>query len=581
MKKRLYLITRSFAGRAYVFVMFFFILFLTAFSLQSMQQPDSTLAKRDPKEIELAVYKKFFLPPEVREFFELADQGDAHPFPRTLLVDAPYSMRPSLIARAIVERYGDTARYEKFHGWHPTVCADMQKVVTTRLEQDSRAPLIVHLNDLSRAGRDLYGKKQPGCSGVVENMTRFLHRYFGREGEWKNSPVILVASATDMDMLSAELKAVFEKTVRLTPPAPETRRAALGEFLHLMHKLAQPEALAALGELSEGASFEELRKWSEALSKRALLVPTAIINTELVDSARFHVQPQIVTDREDEKKLREQLSGLEEQKNELTSAKKKAVLADLVQPLIPSIITTLAQKITEGTAPCPIKLVLLSGPKGVGKRTAAHACAATIGAQTHELSLKELFNPNSFVQDNGMLASVNELKKKIRPGKKGVVLIEDIDLATQVAGSLNSVDRGLLELRKKCLQEVLQAVQTSEHLMCIATTSDINAIDHDIRNAFYCQVPCSLPDKRAREALLAHQWRVHCEQQSQTEAPDFKKIAEKTEDFSCQNLTDLLGHAVVLAYLENKPVETAHLEKSLKEIVAEEKSPETPVGMYR
>ncbi|MDZ4125635.1 MAG: hypothetical protein U1E02_15870, partial [Hydrogenophaga sp.] len=191
----------------------------------AMQLPESALGTPDAKQIELAVYKKFFLPPEVRECFKLAEQGDAHPFPRALLVHAPYSMRPSLIARASGAHYGPTARYEKFHGWHPTVCADVQKAVTARLEQDSHAPIIVHLNDLSRAGRDWSGKKQPGCSGVAENMARFLHRYFGREGEWKNSPVLLIASTTDSDILSSDLKRVFEKTVSVTPPTQEMRGA--------------------------------------------------------------------------------------------------------------------------------------------------------------------------------------------------------------------------------------------------------------------------------------------------------------------------------------------------------------------
>ncbi len=575
------MIKRSSASWAYAAAQIACVLFLTILSARAMQKSDSTLAKLDAKEIELAVYKKFFLPPAVREFFELADNGDAHPFPRTLLVHAPYSMRPSLIARAMVEQFGPTARYEKFHGWHPTVCADIQKVITTRLEQDAHAPIIVHVNDLSRAGRDLYGKKQPGCSGVVENMTRFFHRYFGREGEWKNGPVLLVASATDIQVLSPELKAVFEKTVQLTLPTPEVRSAALGEFLHLTHKLVQPGVLAALGEVTEGASFEELRKWSEGLSKRALLVPTAIITTDLVDQARPHVQPQIDTDRADEKKLYDYLSGFDEQKNDVTTAQKKLVLADLVQPLIPPLITQLTKKLTEGSAPCPIKLVLLSGKQGVGKRTVAQACAATVGALTYELSLKELFNPNSFVQDNSMLASVTELKKKVKPGKKGVVFIEHIDLATQVAGSLNSVDRGLLELRKKCLQEVLQLVQNSEHLMCIATTDDITALDSDIRNAFYCQVPFSLPNEQARKALLSHQWQAFIDQEAQTEMPDFEKIARRTERYSCQNLVDLLGHATVFAYLENTPISAAHFEQSLKEIVAEEKGAETPVGMYQ
>ena len=550
----------------------------------AMQQPERVLSRPDAKQIELAVYKKFFLPPEVRECFKLAEQGDVRPFPRALLVHAPYCMRPSLIARAIVEHYGPTARYEKFHGWHPTVCADMQKAVTARLEQDSKAPIIVHLNDLSRAGRDWSGKKQPGCSGVVENMARFLHRYFGREGEWKNSPVFLIASTTDSDILSADLKRVFEKTVSVTPPTQEMRGAVLGEFLHQAHKLVQPEALTALGELTEGASFEELRKWSEALTKKALLVPTAIISTELVDLARSQVQPLLDTDREDEKKLREHLSGLEEQKNDVVGVPQKK-LSDLVPALIPATIAALSQRLTVGAsaeAPvCPAKLVLLSGPRGVGKRTVATAFASSIGATVHELSLNDLFNPASFVQDNGMLATVNEFKKKVKTGKKGVVLLEHIDLATQIGGSLNSVDKGLLELRKKCLQEVLQAVQGSDQLLFVATTHDIASLDSEIRNAFYCHVPVPLPDEAGRAALLAYQWRALIGKQEQSLAPDFGKIAGRTERFSCQNLTDLVGHAAVLAYFENKPVQIGHLEQSLKQIVAEEKGAETPTGMYR
>ncbi len=570
-------------------VLVFFVAMFHNFVCQAMQQPGQASGKLDPKQVELAVYKKFFLPADVQEFFTLHEKGDANPFPRTLLVHAPYSMRPSLIARAIAEHYGPEARYEKFLGWNPTLCADMQRVITARLEQDAHAPILVHINDLARAGRSLCGKKNPGCAGVVENVARSLQRYFGREGDWKNSPVLLIASTTDLDILPADLKSIFEKKLVLAPVHEHMRQAALTEFLQASHKTIEDAALGKLSELTREASFEDLRRWSEELVKRALLTPTTVITPELVEQARVHVQPLIDAEHADEQKLRAQLQGFDEQKDEV--AKKKVVLADLVQLLIPKTVTTLVERLTAEApaAECPVKLVLLSGPAGVGKRTISTAFAATIGAEFQELSLNDLFNPASFVQENTMLGMVDELKKKIKQcahahqsGKIGIVFLENLDLVTQVQGSLNSVDRGLLELRKKCLLDVLHAVQASERLLCLATTHAVNGLDPDICNAFYCQIAMPLPDAAAREEVLRMRWRALGDQKAQAgEAPNFAQLAKKTEHFSCQNLVDLVGHAAVQAYLDRMPVSVGHLEKSLKDIVTGEKAPETPLHMYQ
>ena len=236
---------------------------------------------------------------------------------------------------------------------------------------------------------------------------------------------------------------------------------------------------------------------------------------------------------------------LQEDKNKITFnevaglSEEKEELEELIEFLKnPKKFTQMGARIPKG--------VLLVGQPGTGKTLLAKAVAGEANAPFYFISGSDFVE--LFV---GIGASrVRDMFKQAKQNSPCLIFIDEIDAVGRQRGT--GLGGGHDE-REQTLNQLLTEMDgfgTNEGIIVMAATNRPDVLDPALLRPgrFDRQITVSLPDKKAREEILA----VHARNKKLAKDVSLENIARRTVSFSGADLENLLNEAALLAVRRGK-----------------------------
>lgn len=253
---------------------------------------------------------------------------------------------------------------------------------------------------------------------------------------------------------------------------------------------------------------------------------------------------------------------LQEDKNKITFkdvaglSEEKEELEELIEFLRnPKKFTQMGARIPKG--------VLLVGQPGTGKTLLAKAVAGEANAPFYFISGSDFVE--LFV---GIGASrVRDMFKQAKQNSPCLIFIDEIDAVGRQRGT--GLGGGHDE-REQTLNQLLTEMDgfgTNEGIIVMAATNRPDVLDPALLRPgrFDRQITVSLPDKKAREEILA----VHARNKKLAKDVTLDNIAKRTVSFSGADLENLLNEAALLAVRRGKnEITMAEIDEAQDRVIA-------------